>query len=60
MKWTKEHLEKAREQGLPLFKIEVDLRYAKEIDSVIGALQNWGTCSPEIAAQLRQIMWSQK
>ena len=43
MKWTKQHLEKAKREGLPLFKIEVDFRYAKEEGGGTRALQNWGT-----------------
>jgi hypothetical protein len=60
LKWTKEHLEKAKKEGLPLFKIEVDFRYAKEAGGGTRALQNWGACSQEVAAQLRQIIRDQK
>ena len=56
MKWTKEHLERAREKGLPLFKIEIDFRYAKELGGGIRSLQKWGTCTNEVAAQLRKLM----
>ena len=56
MKWTQEHMERAKKEGLPLFKIEVDFRYAKESGRGTRAMQNWGACDKETAEKLRAII----
>jgi hypothetical protein len=56
VKWTKDHLEKAKKEGLPLFKIEVDFRYSKVAGGGTRAMQNWGACSVKTAEKLRSII----
>jgi hypothetical protein len=56
VKYTTEHLQRAKNEELPLFKIELDFRHAKKLGNGTKQLQKWGTCSPEIAAKLRQIL----
>jgi hypothetical protein len=56
MKYTKEHLEKAKADKLPLFKIELDFRYAKEVGGGLRQRQCWGYCSPEKAMKIKEIL----
>lgn len=56
MKYTAEQLSKAKQEELPLFKIDLDFRYAKKVGGGTKSLSNWGACTPEVAEKLRQII----
>lgn len=60
MKYSSEHLMKAKAEGLPLFKIEVDFRFAKPVGKGMRVIQNWGACDVKTALKLKRIIRQEK
>jgi hypothetical protein len=54
VKYTKEHLEIAKRDGLPLVKIEIDYRFVE--NRKIRTRQGWGAATGDVAAKLSKIL----
>jgi hypothetical protein len=54
MKYSPDQIEKAKTEGLPLVKIEIDYRYVADRKS--KKRQCWGAATHEVAATLGEII----
>lgn len=54
MKYHPADLQKAKDEGLALFKIELDLRFAPKTG--IKKRQCWGAASPELQEKIVQLL----
>ena len=54
MKYSPDQIEKAKAEGLPLVKIEIDYRYV--VGRKSKKSQIWGAATHEVATTLREII----